>query len=400
MIDVVLCASGADEVRLVSLMSAELSQQLRVVRRCADLAEALGATDSGIGDVVIVDIDVPGLERATVHSFASNQVPVVALVSASSRKDPAQAGIGSVVTPHVGANELYGILVEAVASAQEESSLAVWEEPAAEADPRSALLAVWGPSGGPGRTLVASNVAWELARAGCETLLVDADTVGPCLSQVLGVIDDVPGLVSACRAVLKGTMTGDTFASLTPYVAEHLRLMSGIGVPSRWSELHTSALDRVLKDARACADAVVVDMASPLEASDATAPGRERNGAGLTVLENATHVLAVVNADPVSITRFIREGEHLRELTDAPVSAIVNRTNGAVSLGQIERSLRSRMNLAEVMSIPYDVGSVSRASWDGVLVCEASPRSESAKALHAIARAVHTTIVDPFLKAA
>jgi hypothetical protein len=37
---------------------------------------------------------------------------------------------------------------------------------------------VWGPTGGPGRTTVAVNLAFEAAAIGGEVLLVDADTYG------------------------------------------------------------------------------------------------------------------------------------------------------------------------------------------------------------------------------
>ena len=40
------------------------------------------------------------------------------------------------------------------------------------------VVAVWGPTGAPGRTTVAITLADELARLGHETLLVDADVYG------------------------------------------------------------------------------------------------------------------------------------------------------------------------------------------------------------------------------
>jgi hypothetical protein len=48
---------------------------------------------------------------------------------------------------------------------------------------RRALAAVWGPKGGPGRTTVAVNLAFEAAAAGGEVLLVDADTYGGAVAH-------------------------------------------------------------------------------------------------------------------------------------------------------------------------------------------------------------------------
>ena len=61
------------------------------------------------------------------------------------------------------------------------------------------LVAVWGPTGAPGRTTIAVNVAVELAELGETVLLADADTYGGVVAQSLGVLDEAPGLAAACR---------------------------------------------------------------------------------------------------------------------------------------------------------------------------------------------------------
>jgi Mrp family chromosome partitioning ATPase len=48
---------------------------------------------------------------------------------------------------------------------------------------RRVLAAVWGPKGGPGRTTVAVNLAFEAAATGGEVLLVDADTYGGAVAH-------------------------------------------------------------------------------------------------------------------------------------------------------------------------------------------------------------------------
>jgi Mrp family chromosome partitioning ATPase len=53
----------------------------------------------------------------------------------------------------------------------------------ADGDGRRTLAAVWGQKGGPGRTTVAVNLAFEAAAAGGEVLLVDADTYGGAVAH-------------------------------------------------------------------------------------------------------------------------------------------------------------------------------------------------------------------------
>jgi Mrp family chromosome partitioning ATPase len=52
-----------------------------------------------------------------------------------------------------------------------------------DGDGRRVLAAVWGPKGGPGRTTVAVNLAFEAAAAGGEVLVVDADTYGGAVAH-------------------------------------------------------------------------------------------------------------------------------------------------------------------------------------------------------------------------
>jgi len=69
MIDLVLCASGSDEVRIVHGLAHQKDHPIRVVRRCADLTETLAVTAAGIGDVVLIDLAVRGVGRETLGTL-------------------------------------------------------------------------------------------------------------------------------------------------------------------------------------------------------------------------------------------------------------------------------------------------------------------------------------------
>ena len=195
MIDIVLCASGSDEVRIVHDLAVDRSRTARVVRRCADLAETLAVTAAGIGDVVLIDVSVRGLGRDAIAAMMRD----ASVVGLTSQEDSGQTSLGlrHVLAASAPIEEILATVSTAVAG---ESEGTVWiQEPEEVTEERGRLVAIWGPVGAPGRSTLAVNLAAEAAAAGIETVLVDADTYGPSQSQLLGVLDESPGLVAAAR---------------------------------------------------------------------------------------------------------------------------------------------------------------------------------------------------------
>ena len=170
-----------------------------------------------------------------------------------------------------------------------------WIQPAVE--PGSGrLVAVWGPTGAPGRTTVAVGIAGELALAGVPTLLADADTYGGSVAQVLGFLDEAPGLAAAARLANLGQLDLGALARVAPSAAPHLRVLTGISRAERWTELRPAALEAVWSLARSLAAFTIVDCGFSLEQDeelsfDTAAP--RRNGATLATLLAADTVIAV-----------------------------------------------------------------------------------------------------------
>ena len=139
-------------------------------------------------------------------------------------------------------------------------------------------------------------------RSGVATLLADADTYGGSVAQVLGLLDESPGLAAACRAVSTGSLDLAVLAQAAREVSPNLRVLTGIVRADRWPELRPAALAEVWARARFLAALTVVDCGFALEQDeelsyDTLAP--RRNGATLATLEAADLVLAVGRADPV-----------------------------------------------------------------------------------------------------
>ncbi|WP_114855878.1 P-loop NTPase [Brachybacterium sp. YJGR34] len=387
MIDIVLCASGSDEVRIVHDLAVDRSQRARVVRRCADLAETLAVTAAGIGDVVVIDVSVRGMGRDAIATMLRD----ASVVGLRSEQVPAatRLGLRHVLPSSAPLEEILEAVHAAATGAEEgETGQEPEVEPSTGAAAPGRMVAVWGPTGAPGRSTVAVNLAAEAALSGRSTVLVDADTYGPSQSQILGVLDETPGLIAACRAHDRDTLDAETLDALLPLVQPDLRLLSGIGVPGRWAELRRAALDGVWSALAGRGGLVVADVGPVLEEDeelsyDTVAP--QRNAAALSVLEAADAVIAVVAADPVSITRLLRDQSRLQDLGVQELHVIVNRLGAPVPGERVRELIASRIDTATLHLLPDDPVSCRTAAWDGALLAETAPRSALRRALQEIA---------------
>ncbi|AXG13965.1 AAA family ATPase [Intrasporangium calvum] len=260
---------------------------------------------------------------------------------------------------------------------------------------RSTVIAVWGPTGAPGRTTVAVNVAVELAARGQEVLLVDADTYGGSIAQALGLLDEAPGLATACRAADQGTLDLPALARLAPVVTPRLRVLTGLPKAERWPELRAAALERVLDLARELAAVVVIDCGFCLEddeelSYDTTAP--RRNEATLMALAHADSLLAVGGADPVALQRFVRALQELGSVPSPTPIPIVNRVRssavGSRPEERIAESLLRFAGLEGVSFVPDDAQTVDAALLAGRSVVEHAPDSRLRASFAELATAV------------
>jgi MinD-like ATPase involved in chromosome partitioning or flagellar assembly len=251
--------------------------------------------------------------------------------------------------------------------------------PSTDADhpTRSTIIAVWGPTGGPGRTTLAVNLAAEIASRSREVLLVDADTYGGSVAQVLGLLDEAPGIAAACRAADHGTLDLPGLARLAPLVMPGLRVLTGLPKAERWPELRAAALERVLELGRGLAQVIVVDCGFCIEndeelSYDTAAP--RRNEATLTTLAGADTVLAVGSADPVGLQRFVRALQELGSVPSPPPVPVINRVrSSAVGSRPEERIAESLLRFAGLDGLhflPDDAATVDAALLAGRSVVE------------------------------
>lgn len=254
------------------------------------------------------------------------------------------------------------------------------------------LVAVWGPTGAPGRTTVAVNLAAELALLGIDVLLVDADTYGASIAQTLSLLDEAPGVAAATRAADQGTLDLPALAKLAPEVSPGLRVLTGLPRAERWPELREHAFAQVLTLSRQLASVTVVDCGFSLEddeelSYDTRAP--RRNAVTLAALRVGDVVLAVGSAEPVGLQRLVRGLQEIAGVVDVTPRVVVNKLRTAAVGGDAERRVREALarfaGVSDAWFVPDDRPGLDAAMLAGRALCEVAATSRARQSLAALA---------------
>jgi MinD-like ATPase involved in chromosome partitioning or flagellar assembly len=407
-IPVLTAVTGAGwESRLVAALE-DGSNDLEVARRCVDVADLLAAVAAGHGRAVLLSADLRRLDREVLGRLEAAEVAVVGVVPGGDEQAERrlrQLGVGHVITTEATPAEVSAAVHRAVISRSDPTEAGglrgsfdhdeVVEEPAGP-PAVGRLVAVWGPTGAPGRTTIAVNLAAEAARLGRTALLADADTYGGSVAQALGLLDEAPGLAGATRAANTGVLDLPGLARHARQVTQRLRVLTGITRTERWPEIRPTSLEVVWALARGLAELTVADCGFCLEQDeelsfDTAAP--RRNGSTVTTLEQADVVVAVGTADPVGLQRLVRGLSDLREVVPgAEVRVVVNRVRASVvgpdPEGQLRRALERYAGVLGAAFVPEDRAALDAALLRGQTLAEIAPRSAARHAIAALAAGI------------
>jgi Flp pilus assembly CpaE family ATPase len=393
---------------------------IQVVRRCLDVVDLLAVAATGQAVAALVDAQLRRLDSDAVDRLRAAGIAVVGVTTPGVIQDEERlrtVGVGYFVPADAGAAVVAAVVESAVAdTAAGKTTNRAYADPAfatgqlTAASPegpntaagsvgparRGSIVAVWGPTGAPGRTTVAVTLADELARLDVTSLLMDADVYGGVIASCLGLLDESPGLAAACRQAQSRRLDSTGLAALAWQINPNFRVLTGITRAARWPELRTSAIESVLSVSRTLADFTVVDVGFALESDeeltfDTLAP--RRNGATLTVLDHADLVLAVGSADPIGIQRLVRGLTELREAeVTAPVWIVLNRVRKGAVPGdpavELDAALQRFSGQSSAALLPYDLAGLDGAMALGKTLGEVSPNSGLRRAVIELASAV------------
>jgi MinD-like ATPase involved in chromosome partitioning or flagellar assembly len=409
-VPVLLAVTGAPwEAEVVR--RAEQAPGIRVVRRCVDIADVLGAAASGQARAVLLAEDLPRLTADAVAALHARRIAVVALVDPADSGEPSggedrlsRMGIERILPADVGAEDLGRAITDAVESGPPATTshfaggfVPFSSATVADPDPGALgqlpgtgrLVAVWGPTGAPGRST-------ELAVRGVSTLLADADVYGGTVAQLLGMLDETSGLAAAARSAGSGSLDVAVLARQARQLDTHLLVLTGLSRADRWTELRPTAVESVWSTARMLAPCTVVDAGFCIESDeeisfDTLAP--RRNGATLATLEEADEVVVVGSADPVGLTRLIRALHELRAaVPSATPRVVVNRVRsgplGNSPADAVAEALGRYAGVQAAALLPFDQAACDAALSHGRSLADAARSSKLRKAMQQLAAGV------------
>lgn len=390
---VIWCTPG--NPRETELIAGVTQQGFTVVRRCVEAVDVLAAASIEPHAAVVLDMTTPRLSADIVAAIPGLQQRVVLAVAS----DPDAAtraldwGIESVVM--LGdADALDRIIAELTVAKQVPPEPAHAMRVDANGSASSKVTVVYGPTGAPGRSTIALGLAEAWSRSGDRVCLIDADTVGPALALVVGMTEDVSGVLVASRYADQGALDVRSLGSACRQLDDRLWLMSGVGSADRWHQLRPGSFERVVRLCAEYFDRVVIDTNPLLNIEgfdDALAAGAlGRDAITRSALALSDSVLVVTQPDAVSVMRLCLDLPAVMKLAHhGQVSVVVNRaqkrdTRAASHVGSVLTD--SGINVP-VHTVPED-GSIEACRRSGSLLWEVAASKKVRRSLSRLGHAI------------
>ena len=369
-----------------------------VVRRCLEAVDVLAAASIEPHAAVVVDADTPRLSADTVAAIPGLRERIV--IALASDQDAAVRarnwGIDSVVLlsdPDV-LDRLTTELSAHKQSAHKQSARKpVLPEHEKSPNPQSTMggasriTVVYGPAGAPGRSTIALGLAEAWSRSGDRVCLIDADSIGPSLALLVGMTEDVSGVLVASRYADQGALDSRSLGSACRRLDDRLWLMSGVGSADRWHQLRPASFERVVRLCAENFDRVVIDTNPLLNVEgfdDVLTTGMpSRDGVTRSAFHLSDCVVVVTQPDAVSVLRLSADLPLVMRLIEhSRVSVAVNRSS--------KRDARAATHVGEVLTeagvnVPIytvpDDGAVSTCRRNGSLLWEVAATKKLRRSL-------------------
>lgn len=373
----VTASGGATWVpELASYCSAATAIDL--IARCSDPGELRARLVLDRPDVVVLDSGDEWLDAVLIDSIRTVGAGIV-VVGDPGDPRPARLGCGTAVDPS---------RPDLVAAAVVAATVPVARGGSGTGRRGGSVVAVWGPKGGTGRTTVAVNLAWEIASAGTECVLVDADTTGGNVALALGLADQ-PSVAALAHAAGRGR-AAPGWLDPYPRPLPRLTVVPGPARAAEWPEVRDADLVVMLAAMRRAVPVVVVDVGACLEDDDELLAQQwpwRRHQAARAAIRTSDAVVATVACDPASIRHAVDAGDDLCTLVDASrVVVLVNKVEARRSAAVAALELERRCGWCGGSHLAPLDAAASVAAWGGKALAEVAPASPLRLCVRELAR--------------
>jgi pilus assembly protein CpaE len=356
---------------------------IAVVGAAASGEEALEQAEKLRPDIVLMDINMPGMDGITATEQLSSRVPTTATIMMSVQGEADYlrrsmlAGAREFLVKPFSSDELTASIRQVHAREREKIGRMAVAAPSASpaAGEPGRIVAVFSPKGGVGRTTIAVNLAIAAATRGGSTVLVD----GAFQFGDVGVLLNLNPRTKSIADLVPELEAGGDPESLDTFVVEHssgLRVLLAPPTPEMAELVTAASVRRVLEALRGRHDLVIVDC------------GAAFNDPTLAILDMADTILAVLTLEITSIKNlrlFLEVAEQLGYSKDK-VRLVLNRADSALGIrvADVEHSLGRKVD----HSVVSDGKSVVLALNRGVPFIVANRDAQVSQDLQRIAEAL------------
>ena len=216
----------------------------------------------------------------------------------------------------------------------------------------SQVIAVRSVQSGSGRTVIASNLAFELAAVGKRVVLIDLDDQWPSVHRYFNLPQEKAAVLAATRLLEQGKLDANALEELAVRLlakGASIDFLSGYGLNLNRDSINLQSIEAFLNHLARRYDALVIDCSAGVSSRLLA-----------TVQNVATQEVWVTQVDALSLGRFIElqpQIEARPQVATEPL-LVLNRMRSSV-LGarpewQVQQVLRERTKFSRATVVPHD----------------------------------------------